>query len=101
MGQVIFNSTNLIMPHQFVQNKFVQEFVAVSLLKLLILLLKFNCGPERTLFQRTTKESAKQKIFLCHVLIKTEGEALVGCLNDALITPNKLKDIYFCFYFFN
>ena len=32
MGQVIFNSTNLIMPYQFVQNKFVQEFVAVSLL---------------------------------------------------------------------
>ena len=32
VGQVIFNSTNLIMPHQFVQNKFVQEFVAVSLL---------------------------------------------------------------------
>ena len=32
MGQVIFNSTNLIMPRQFVQNKFVQEFVAISLL---------------------------------------------------------------------
>ena len=32
MGQVIFNSTNLIMPHQFVQNMFVQEFVVVSLL---------------------------------------------------------------------
>ena len=32
VGQVIFNSTNLIMPHQFVQNKFVQEFVAISLL---------------------------------------------------------------------
>ena len=32
MGQVIFNSTNLIMPRQFVQNKFVQKFVAVSLL---------------------------------------------------------------------
>ena len=31
MGQVIF-----IMPHQFVQNKFVQEFVAVSLLLLLL-----------------------------------------------------------------
>ena len=29
---MIFNSTNLIMPHQFVQNKFVQEFVVVSLL---------------------------------------------------------------------
>ena len=25
---MIFNSTNLIMPHKFVQNKFVQEFVA-------------------------------------------------------------------------
>ena len=34
MGQVIFNSTNLIMSHQFVQNKFVQEFVVVSLLYL-------------------------------------------------------------------
>ena len=34
MGQEIFNSTNLIMPHQFVQNKFVQEFVTVSLLNL-------------------------------------------------------------------
>ena len=32
VGQVIFNSTNLIMPRQFVQNKFVQKFVAVSLL---------------------------------------------------------------------
>ena len=32
MGQVIFNSTNLIMPHQFVQNKFIQDFVTVSLL---------------------------------------------------------------------
>ena len=32
MGQLIFNSTNLIMPHQFVQNKFVQDFVVVSLL---------------------------------------------------------------------
>ena len=32
MGQVIFHSTNELMPHQFVQNKFVQEFVAVSLL---------------------------------------------------------------------
>ena len=27
-----FHSTNLIMPHQFVQNKSVQEFVAISLL---------------------------------------------------------------------
>ena len=34
MGQVIFNSTNLIMPYQFVQNKFVQKFVIVSLLNL-------------------------------------------------------------------
>ena len=32
MGQVIFNSTNLIIPHQFVQNKFVQEFVTILLL---------------------------------------------------------------------
>ena len=32
VGQEIFNSTNFIMPHQFVQNKFVQEFVAISLL---------------------------------------------------------------------
>ena len=32
MGQVIFNLTNFIIPHQFVQNKFVQEFVVVSLL---------------------------------------------------------------------
>ena len=32
VGQVIFNSTNLIMPHKFVQNKFVQKFVTVSLL---------------------------------------------------------------------
>ena len=32
VGQVIFNSTNFIMAHQFVENKFVQEFVAVSLL---------------------------------------------------------------------
>ena len=28
----IFNSNNFIMPHQFVQNKFVQEFVVISLL---------------------------------------------------------------------
>ena len=32
MGQVIFHSTNELMPHQFVQNKFIQEFVTVSLL---------------------------------------------------------------------
>ena len=32
VGQVIFNSTNELMPYQFVQNKFVQKFVAVSLL---------------------------------------------------------------------
>ena len=32
MGQVIFNLTNLIMPHEFVQNKFIQEFITLSLL---------------------------------------------------------------------
>lgn len=32
VGQVIFNSINLIMPHQFVQNKFIQEFVTILLL---------------------------------------------------------------------
>ena len=31
-AQVIFNSTNLIMPHKFIKNKFVQEFMAISLL---------------------------------------------------------------------
>ena len=29
MDQEIFNSTNFIMPHQFEQNKFVQEFVII------------------------------------------------------------------------
>ena len=46
VGQMIFNSTNIIMPHQFVQNKFVQEFVAihqfVSLLFLIWQIL-YNC----------------------------------------------------------
>ena len=32
MGQEIVNSTNFIMSRQFVQIKFVQEFVAISLL---------------------------------------------------------------------
>ena len=32
MSQEIFNSTNKLMLHQFVQNKFVQEFVILSLL---------------------------------------------------------------------
>ena len=32
MGQEIFNSTNELTPHQFVQNKFVQEFVTISLI---------------------------------------------------------------------
>ena len=29
---MIFNSINLIMPHQFIQNKFIQEFMIISLL---------------------------------------------------------------------
>ena len=33
VGQEIFNSTNELTSHQFVQDKFVQEFVAISLLK--------------------------------------------------------------------
>ena len=32
MGQEIFNSTNKLTPHHFVQNKFIQKFVAISLL---------------------------------------------------------------------
>ena len=32
MSQEIFNSTNKLMSHQFVQNKFVQEFMTISLL---------------------------------------------------------------------
>ena len=39
MGQEIFNSTNELTPHQFVQNKFVQEFVAISLLIVISALL--------------------------------------------------------------
>ena len=32
MRQEIFNLTNFIMSHQFVQNKLIQEFVTISLL---------------------------------------------------------------------
>ena len=32
VGQKILNSTNELTPHEFVQSKFVQEFVAISLL---------------------------------------------------------------------
>ena len=32
MDPEIFNSTNFIIPHQFVQNKLVQEFVAILLM---------------------------------------------------------------------
>ena len=32
MGQEIFNLTNFIMSHQFIQNKLIQEFVTISLL---------------------------------------------------------------------
>ena len=32
MGQEIFNLTNELMLHQFVQNKFVQKFIIISLI---------------------------------------------------------------------
>ena len=32
MGQEICNSINFIIPHQFVQNKYIQEFVVILLL---------------------------------------------------------------------
>ena len=32
MDQKIFNSTNELIPYQFVQNKFIQEFVTISLI---------------------------------------------------------------------
>ena len=42
VAQVIFNSTNLIMPHEFVENKFVQEFVTLSLLNIKTWVLFLN-----------------------------------------------------------
>ena len=36
MAQEIFNSINALTLHRFVQKKFVQEFVTISLLKLIM-----------------------------------------------------------------
>ena len=71
MGQVIFNSTNLIMPHQFIQNKFVQEFVAVSLL--------FCLDLDKTR-NETQKEIRPQGDF--QLILETEGLRLLLLVNS-------------------